>query len=82
GEVRLRRDVAPSRQQIDDVLAWLRDRQVPVQATPRPLPPPPPPPVAVLQPLVGVEPPRRGTVWPLCAVSLGLAAAVIAAIIL
>ena len=88
-EVRLRRDVAPSSAQIDDVVAWLRKRRIPRQVdargTPppmpalRPVPPAPPPPL--LQPLIRVEP-TRGPLWPLLALSVGLAIALMAAIIL
>ena len=89
-EVRLRRDPAPSPDQIDDVVAWLRARQDRSSATPRPLPAPPPIPAPLpavptppaLEPLVHAEPLRRGAVWPLFAVAVGLAAAMMAAIIL
>ncbi len=83
-EVRLRRDPAPSADQVSDVVAWLRSRRVQAAGTPRPLPAPPPipaPPVA-LAPLHTAEPARRGAVWPLFAVSVGLAAAMFAAFIL
>ena len=84
-EVRLRRDAAPSSDQIDEVVAWLRTRRVRLSATPRPLPAPLPIPALealALEPLVHTEPSRRGAVWPLFAVAVGLAAAMMAAIIL
>lgn len=83
-EVRLRRDPAPSPDQVSDVVSWLRTHRVRASGTPRPMPAPPPvpaPPVA-LAPLLATEPPRRGAVWPLFAVSVGLAAAMIAAFVL
>ena len=88
-EVRLRRrDLAPSPAQMDDVVAWLRTHRVPRAAaggtrppSPALVPVPEPPPRQVLQPLVQVEP-ARGPLWPLMAVSLGLATALLAAIIL
>ncbi len=81
-EVRLRRNLPPSAAQVDDVLAWLTRHRV-ASGTPRPQPvrPPEPPPPA-LQPVIRVEPARRGSRWPLVAVTVGLAAALVAAILL
>jgi hypothetical protein len=88
-EVRLRRDPAPSADQVNDLVAWLRAHRVHPSGTPRPLPAPPPipaPPAALapaaLAPFVHAEPARRGAIWPLFAVSVGLAAAMIAAFVL
>ena len=83
-EVRLRRDPAPSADQVSDVVAWLRSHRVRETGTPLPLPAPPPipPPPVALAPLHTAELPRRGAVWPLFAVSVGLAAAMLAAFIL
>lgn len=39
-------------------------------------------PPAVLQPVIRVEAPRRGALWPLLALSLGLAAALVAVMVL
>lgn len=84
-EVRLRRSVAPTSAQVDDVMSWLRSHRPRAAGTPRPEPAPPPAPalvVAPLLPVVGVEPPRRGAIWPLVALMIGLAAAVLAAMAL
>ena len=85
-EVRLRRDLAPSAAQVDDVVAWLRKHRV--GGTPRPepapvpAPPPPLPPVPfVLLPMFPAEAPKS-SFWPLLALALGLAAALIAAVML
>ena len=87
-EVRLRRRLAPSPAQVDDVVAWLRTHRIPravAAGTPPPALVPVPEPLAespeLLQPLVEVEA-ARGPLWPLMAVSLGLATALLAAIIL
>lgn len=82
-EVRLRRDLAPTADQVDDVVAWLRTRRVRTEGTPPPMPALSPMAApAVLQPLLQVEPARRAAVWPLVALSLGLAVAAVAAIVL
>lgn len=88
-EVRLRRrNLAPSPAQVDDVVAWLRTHRIPravASGTPppalAPVPEAPAEPPQLLQPLVEVEA-ARGPLWPLMAVSLGLATALLAAIIL
>ena len=88
-EVRLRRDLAPSAAQVDDVLAWLRKRRLggtprpaPAPAPLVPAPPPPLPPIPfVLHPMFPAEAPKS-SFWPLLALSLGLAAAAIAIIML
>jgi hypothetical protein len=93
-EVHLRRDLAPSAAQVDDVLAWLGKRRLggtprpepaPVPLAPAPLVPAPPPPLPpipfVLHPMFPAEAPKS-SFWPLLALSLGLAAAMIAIIML
>lgn len=80
-EVRLRRNHPPTTDQVEDVLAWLRTHRIP-SGTPRPEPVAPPPPAPPLQPVIALEPPRRGSLWPLLAVSAGLATALLAAILL
>ena len=90
-EVRLRRrDLAPSPAQVDAVVAWLRTHRIPrsvADGAPPPspaivpVPEPPAQPQQLLQPCVQAEP-ARGPLWPLMAVSLGLATALLAAIIL
>ncbi len=92
-EVRLRRDVPPSADQVDDMLSWLRTHRVAGQGTPRPMPAPPPLPAAVEppppEPLPPPAPalairalPASGALWPVVAVVLGLGAALAAAIVL
>jgi len=79
-EVRLRPE-PPSDKQVDDVRAWLRVHRPAREVTPRPEPAPPPaePPAPVLEPLIALEPARRGSLWPFLACSMGLAAALLAA---
>lgn len=91
-EVRLRRDHAPSPAQVDDVLAWLRKHRVGTfgsAGTPGPAPAPAAPsepapiplPPAHLQPVHPAEAPR-GALWPIVALSFGLAVALLAALVL
>lgn len=88
-QVRLRRELAPTAEQVHELRDWLR-RHRPAAGTPRPervaAPPPPPAPspapaVPPLEPALAAEQ-ARGPLWPLLAVSLGLAAALVAAVIL
>jgi hypothetical protein len=86
-EVRLRRHGdRPSTDQVDELRRWLRAHRIAAHGTPEPFPalrretlPPPP---VVLQPVIRVEAPRRGALWPLLALSLGLAAALVAVMVL
>jgi hypothetical protein len=82
-EVRLRPQPPPSADQADSVRDWLRAHRPGLRVTPRvtPRPEPAPPPVEPLQPLIALEPSRRGSLWPLLALSIGLSAALVAAIL-
>ncbi len=84
GEVRLRPE-PPSAAQVDDVRAWLREHR-PAREVVAPCPEPAPaepaaPLVEPLQTLISLEPARRGSLWPILACSMGLAAALLAAIL-
>lgn len=78
-EVRLRPPPPPGADQVDAVRTWLRAHR---PARIAPPPPPAPPPVEPLQPLIALEPARRGSLWPLLALSIGLAASVVATMLL
>jgi hypothetical protein len=88
-QVRLRQrgDQPPTAEQVDELVEWLRRHRPAGRGTPRPEPVTPPPadavepPVPPLSPVLAVERPR-GPLWALLAVSLGLAAALAAAVIL
>jgi len=80
-EVRLRPEPPPSADEVDAVRAWLRTHRPARQAPPPPEPAPAEPAAPLLEPVISLEPARRGSFWPILACSMGLAAALLAAML-